>query len=317
MISYSGMATPEETYLRNLRLSQVFKGLVDRLQAALPLLLDPLRLPGVELETTTSCTRRCEYCPPHASGRMPRLLMSRETYDAVLASLRKVSFKGWISFNLYGESLLDDRLEEWLSLAAKALPGSRLAVFTNGDRLTRDRYLSLKKAGMGPLLVSLHSGMSEKLSGTLAALKRDHPDLYSVTVTDYGRLYEGGRNPLGILNNKGGLAPVTRNTPGRCRDVEAAAVDCFGNVLLCCNDCTASYVFGNVLEKDLLDIWSDPVFAAARLAIMRGKTPFEICRRCMGPDGKTLEIPPGDARRLPQAFHDLEAGLAPFRRKKK
>jgi MoaA/NifB/PqqE/SkfB family radical SAM enzyme len=246
---------------------------------------------------------------------MPRLFMERRVLEEVLKSLTSRSFGGWIYFNLYGESLLDPKLEEWLTLFKGGLPGARLAVFTNGDELTVRRYLDLKQAGMDELSVSVHSpGLSAPLAATLEELRRDHPGLYTVSVTDYHALYGGGENRLGVLNNKGGLADVKRRPPLRCRDIESAAVDCLGNVLLCCNDCTSSYIFGNAAQKNLCDIWNDPLFTAVRRSIMRGGKPFDICKRCMGPGGRTVEIPAGAAPRLPKAFTDLEPGLSAFRK---
>jgi hypothetical protein len=127
---------------------------------------------------------------------------------------------------------------------------------------------------------------------------------------DYHSLYYAERNSTNLMNNKGGMVDVSRKPLAHCRDVQSAAIDCLGNVLLCCNDCTSSYIFGNVGEKDFYAIWNDPAFVAVRLRIMRGKWPFEICRKCAGGAGLSTIRPPGKATRLAPAFHDFEEAMS-------
>ena len=286
----------------------------------LPSWLYSPRLYLVAVETTTECTRKCVYCPPHYSLDIPSLRMEWETYRRLVDSLAAKGYRGFLAFNLYGESLLDDRLEAWISHAASRVPAAALVVFTNGDRLTVDRFLSLRKAGMRTLVLSQHS---RELDGavleTLKTLKRDHPDQYCVKLYDYYALYHSEGNKLGVLNNRGGLSEVRRKPLLRCHEVQYAAIDCHGNVLLCCNDCTSSYKFGNVAERDFYLIWNDPAFVSVRRRIMRGQWLFEICRKCMSDKGLCTAKPGGKAARLAPAFHDLEevmASLGAPRRKK-
>lgn len=286
-----------------LRLNGFFLRLRTSWRAAFPFLVRPGPLKMVALETTTECTRNCAYCPPHSVMAVPKLRMSREIFDRVINSLAARKFAGDIFFSLYGDSLCDDRLESLLAGARAAVPSARLVVFTNGDLLTADRFLALKRAGMGVMFISVHDPeMRPELRATLAALRRDHPELYCVTPVDYYVQYYGRDGDVALLNNKGGLADVRRRPLRSCCDVESAAVDCLGNVLLCNNDATSSYVFGNLLEKDFFSIWENPAFAAARLKIMRGEWVYEICRRCMSAAGRTTPVPSGTDQRLPPAF---------------
>lgn len=296
-----------------LRLNAVSLRLRDAVRRVFPWTLDPRFIRAVALETTTACTRSCPYCPPHSAMRIPKLLMSRETFSRVVSSLGGRGFSGDIFFSLYGESLADDRLESLVAEAKKKAPGARTVVFTNGDLLTAGRFLDLKKAGMDRMSVSLHS---EKLpdgpAAALARLGRDYPELYSVEVIDYYTQSLPG-NDSGLLNNKGGLAEVRRRPFHSCCDIESACVDCLGNVPLCNNDCTGSYIFGNVNERDFYDIWEDPLFMLARRRILRGERVFEICRRCMSCSGRTTRVPEGAAERLPPAFSDMQAALERLR----
>jgi len=242
---------------------------------------------------------------------IPRLTMPHEIFSRVTASLSRRGFGGNIFFNLYGESLADERLEAWIAEARAKLPSATMIVFTNGDLLTAARFLSLRKAGMDTMVLSQHSAeLRPELSALLETLKREHPSLYCITVIDYYSQYYSPRGGVGLLNNKGGLAEVRRRPYAHCCDVEAAAIDCLGNVLLCNNDCTSSYVFGNVARKDFYRIWEDPLFASVRLKIMRGEWLFEICRKCMSPTGQTTAVPRGKAERLPPAFHDFKEVMA-------
>lgn len=281
--------------------------LTDPVFKLLPAWLYSPRLNLVTVETTTECTRKCVYCPPHYSLDIPPLRMEWETYRRLVDSLAAHRYRGYLAFNLYGESLLDDRLEAWIGHAASRVPAAALAVFTNGDRLTVGRFLSLKKAGMSTLVLSQHSPeLDGAVLETLKTLKRAYPELYCIKINDYYGLYRSEGNKLGVLNNRGGLAEVRRRPLLRCHEIQYAAIDCLGNVLMCCNDCTSSYTFGNVAERDFYRIWNDPAFAAVRRRIMRGEWLFEICRRCMSDKGLCTAKPAGKAARLAPAFHDLE-----------
>ena len=113
-----------------------------------------------------------------------------------------------------------------------------------------------------------------------------------------------------LRRNLAVLADVRRRPFGSCCDIESACVDCEGNVLLCNNDCTSSYVFGNVLQKDFYSIWEAHAFVLARRRIMRSEWLFDICRKCMSSGRRTTPVPAGSARRLPAAFHDMPAVMA-------
>jgi hypothetical protein len=293
-----------------MKLNHFCMRLKDRFLHALPFLQDPRPLRAIALETTTACTRKCPYCPPHCELGIPELRMEEKVFRAIISSLSSRGFSGDLFFNLYGEPLADDRLDAWMSLASTSLPKARMVVFTNGDLLTVERFLSLKKAGLGVMVLSQHSPeLSPALRGVLAALQRDYPRLDCINVIDYWGQYRSEGGGVGLLNNKGGMADVKRPPYLCCCDVETAAVDCLGNVILCNNDCTSSYAFGNAGKKDFFEIWEDPVFAAVRGRIMRGEWLFDICRRCMSPEGKTVARPAGRAVRLPPAFSDMRSAL--------
>ncbi len=291
-----------------LRLNGFSLRLRDLYRRLFPFLLDPLRIRAVALETTTACTRSCPYCPPHSVMKVPTLKMPRKIFSRVVGSLGARGYAGDIFFSLYGDSLADDRLESLLDEARTAAPAARRVVFTNGDLLTEERFAGLRAAGMDALALSLHSERpGAALVETLKRLEKTAPGC--VGVVDYYSQYLPG-NDVGLLNNKGGLAEVRRRPFGSCCDIESACVDCEGNVLLCNNDCTSSYIFGNVLHKDFYAIWEAPAFVLARRRIMRGKWLFEICRKCMSSGGQTTPVPGGKACRLPAAFHDMPEVLA-------
>lgn len=300
------MKLPEEITWE-LKLNRLVSIVRDRLVRSLPFLIRSSPLRTVAIETTTKCTRKCPYCPPHSAMDIPHLYMRPELYDRILGSLSGHGFKGEIFFNLYGESLCDDRLGSWIEQARAALPGAKLVVFTNGDLLTVEKYRGLVKAGLDTMTISQHSPvLAPGLEKTLDTLRRDFAGIYRAKIINYHHHFHEGKNSLGLLNNKGGLADVRRKGVKCCTDISYIAVDCLGEVLLCCNDCTASYVFGNVMARDLYEIWEDPDFTAIRLEIMRGGAPFEICRKCMGPNGLCTAVPPGNAERLPPAFTDFD-----------
>lgn len=236
----------------------------------------PRRLRHVEIETTSYCNRKCVYCPNYNIGR-PEELMKEEVYFRIIDSLARMGFNGRISPHFYGEPLADPRLTRFMEYAAHKLPGSELVVYTNGDLLSVERFLELKKAGVKKFRVSLHSPKpSYMLAETLKYVSEHCPD--DVGTVNYYAEYRA-KNAT-HLNNRGGLVEIQRKKNAECRFVNQMTIDYLGNALLCCNDYRATLAFGKVMEREMAEIWNDPVYVKARTMISNGIFPYEICRTC-------------------------------------
>lgn len=237
--------------------------------------LVPLPLSAVEIETTTVCNRKCEYCPNYTVGR-PAAYMQEQTFYKIIDSLKKQNFSGRISPHFYGEPLMDKRLETLIAYVRANLPAAFIKLFTNGELLTTQRYLALKQAGVDMFRVSQHTERpSDTVTRTLSEIKEHHPKLYSVEYVDYF-------NDRALKLNRGGLVKAEPRKMYSCSWVDQLTFDYRGNAVLCCNDYNSSLVFGNIHEKDIQEIWHDRKYRKMRNLVANGFWPYEICRICSG-----------------------------------
>jgi MoaA/NifB/PqqE/SkfB family radical SAM enzyme len=125
----------------------------------------------VEIETDTTCNRSCGYCPlsmiETREGRM-----SKELYHKIIRDLKMMNFSSSLAFNFYNEPILVERLESFISYASSQMPDVTVNIYTNGDKLTKDRVHSLVESGTGMIRVSIHDSKAKnKMSKLLLDLE--------------------------------------------------------------------------------------------------------------------------------------------------
>jgi radical SAM protein with 4Fe4S-binding SPASM domain len=234
----------------------------------------PLPLQVVEIETTTVCNRACHYCPNYTVGR-PHRYMEENTFVKIIDSLKRHGFTGRISPHFYGEPLMDSRIVSLIEYTHKSIPKAKIKLFTNGDLLTVEKYLVLKRAGVELFIISQHSPMpSDAIKDTLSYIRMNHPELYTVENEDYYHTND--------KFNRGGLVDVKPEKRKYCFVVNQLVFDYLGNAVLCCNDYNSSHIFGNINNKDVHEIWYDKQFVRARNMIQSGFWHYDICRKCVG-----------------------------------
>jgi 8-amino-3,8-dideoxy-alpha-D-manno-octulosonate transaminase len=238
----------------------------------------PAPLQDVEIETTTICNRKCNYCPNYTVGR-PSERMDEKTFYRIIDSLKKYGFKGRVSPHFYGEPLTDNRLASFIHYVHTNLPSAFIKLYTNGELLTVERYLELKRAGVNMFRISQHTEHPSKtVSDTISYVRENHPELFSVSYADRFN------NHFSKLN-RGGLVDVITETKHTCCYVYQMTFDYLGNAVLCCNDYNSSVVFGNIKDKDTHEIWHDKTYVKIRNMIGNGFWPYDICKVCAGQKG--------------------------------
>lgn len=249
---------------------------------------------SVDFETITVCNRRCSYCPNSIYERSlikNKKLMDENIFKKIVKELAEINFSGQIRPVFYGEPLLDDRLDHWISFLKKNLPKSEIIIFTNGDLLTFHLYEKLTTAGVNFFVISNHNG--ERISNTHKVFLNNFK---KINYSDGGYIGEAAysldgnkvaiiyRNPSKInLYNRGGLIKNINNLkfkPICMLASENLTIDWRGNVVLCCNDYLSSIKFGNLKEKTILQIWHNPNFSKIRKNLRNGILDLEICKKC-------------------------------------
>jgi 2-deoxy-scyllo-inosamine dehydrogenase (SAM-dependent) len=188
--------------------------------------------------------------------------MNEALFDRILAELKRIGFRGNLSYHLFNEPLLHRDLETLVTKVTASLPDVFQLLFTNGDHLSDKRYASLKKAGIDHFIVTRHGfePMPER------------PDQTVQFPSDL------------VLVNRGGLLGASEETLTMpCyapTDMLIITVD--GDVLLCCDDAERGHVMGNISAQDLEDIWFSPHFVRLRGLLQEGnrRKASDICRQC-------------------------------------
>jgi len=221
----------------------------------------------VEVEVNTNCNRRCGYCPNGVLGpQSPPQFMDETIFAQLLNNLQRLDFRGRISYHFYNEPLLRNDLEELINQTKKQLPAAHPVLFTNGDLLTEERYLSLCKSGVEYFVVSAHG-------------HQEHPSRPRQTVLNPTKLE---------LTNRGGIIPflptateqILRNP---CfAPSEMLIVTVSGDILLCYEDARKKFVMGNIMDKSIEAIWMGNQFVSLRRLLSEGKRAesVDICKVC-------------------------------------
>lgn len=111
----------------------------------------------INLELSYLCNRKCDYCPVSSSPRKyEQKFMASDLLKKICIELSKIRYENRISLNLYNEPLLDNALEEKITLIRTHLPYSHIGFNTNGDKLTLNRLKGLSDAGCDYICVTLH-----------------------------------------------------------------------------------------------------------------------------------------------------------------
>ncbi|MBI3581124.1 MAG: radical SAM/SPASM domain-containing protein [Nitrospinae bacterium] len=249
-----------------------------KLQYLIRLALPPRRLRHVEIETTSYCNRKCVYCPNFTVGR-PEEMMKDEVFEKIVSSLAKMKFRGRLSPHFYGEPLCDPRLPRLMKHAADNLPDCEIIIYTNGDFLTVEKFLELRKAGVKRFRVSMHSKRPGKeLAETLEHVSNNADLKDAISVVNYYEAFQAMDSTH--LNNRGGLVKIARRKAEVCAYANQLTINYLGDAVLCCNDYNATVTFGNVMEREIGDIWRDRAYVKARAMVANGIFPYDICRTC-------------------------------------
>ena len=156
----------------------------------------------VTIETTTACNRKCSYCPHSTDLRKPEAFMKEEIFYRIIDSLYEYapSYSGTIIPCMYGEPLLDKRIESFIRYTKLKFPQARIEFITNGDFLSAERFISLQEAGVDHYNISQHTPkFPQTLSDILSTLQKKYTEKLPITIV---KILEQNKF------NRGGLVEV-------------------------------------------------------------------------------------------------------------
>lgn len=238
----------------------------------------------IDLSLTELCNRSagsahpCVFCPRIDPAFYPnqKLHMSPDLVEKIAAELRGLDYRGIVVLCGYGEPMLHPDLMRIVA----TLYGLRVELVTNGDRLTVEKIIALRSAGLSYFVVSMYDGPEQverframfAEAGVSEYLLRDR---WHTEADDFGLK----------LTNRGGTVDVGNQDPvqiGRpCHYLTyQMQVDWNGDVLLCPQDWHKKLKFGNLASQSLLEIWTSTAMHKRRIALMDGKRCEAPCSGC-------------------------------------
>ena len=235
----------------------------------------------VELNVNELCNRTCVFCPRVDPKTYPNqnLHMDIELASEISKQLLEVGFDGIVNISGTGEATLTKHLP----LIVKKFGDKKIhiEIVTNGDFLKPKLISDLYSAGLKQLVVSMYDGPEqiEYFNNLFDECGIDE-DLYTLRdrwydeEEDYGLIYT---NRAGSMGEKL-LSPHERP----CYYPHYALyIDYNGDILLCCQDMyNRTVIFGNVLEKKLVDIWVDKKLNDFRKKLVKGERTISPCNNC-------------------------------------
>ncbi len=241
----------------------------------------------IEFNITELCNRVCVFCPRHDPEVYPNqnINMTVETAETIAKNLSNASYRGKISFSGFGESFLNKKFTDILSVMRKHLKNNLIECNTNGDRLSKEYAKKLFESGLNILYINLYDGIEQiehfekiMLDAKISKKKYKFRSHYSKK-DDYGLK----------LNNRGGNVTWLNIDKEDIEDLKGKPchypfykmfVDWNGDVLLCCSDWGKEVRVGNLVESALLDVWFGDKLKKIRQKLSIGDRSSSPCNKC-------------------------------------
>jgi radical SAM protein with 4Fe4S-binding SPASM domain len=207
--------------------------------------------------------------------------MNDDVVEALLCRLKEIGFRGLVSMFNNNEPLLDDRLPDIIARFKRALPLTRIEIYTNGLLLDLEAASRLWRSGLDSLVV-------EYFLGNRSQNRKVREFLWEYRGSPFYRT----RNvtikkidPRIVRSNRCGNAP---NKPGEIEPLSAFCplpftqfnVNYSGDVHLCCNDVYYEEILGNVKTDSIEKIWRSSKYQFYREHLLSCDRTEGICSRC-------------------------------------
>ena len=265
----------------------------------------------INLELSTYCNRKCTYCPLSIYQRSQKF-MPNELFKRIVFQLEKINYKGMIMTNLYNEPLLDNDLSNKIKFIREHLSESWIIFNSNGDFLTKDLWDILTHAGLNQIIVTLHTLPGKeyvdndkekdisrflKKMGLVEWVKDNRiQKIFSpgknitldIPFSEKKRLLIKCDNWSMYGNDRGGVLEklsVEQRTRPCVNPFREIFIAYDGTIKSCCNIYfNADNVYGNVYDKDMIDIYFSKELCDFRRKLFDFSLKWGGCKTCNTPD---------------------------------
>tara|TARA_B100000242_G_scaffold294276_1_gene275951 strand:- start:1124 stop:1990 length:867 start_codon:yes stop_codon:yes gene_type:complete len=237
----------------------------------------------LELTLTGLCNRFCSFCPRNdpAIFKSTRTYLSREILKEIYQKLSHYNYAGRISIAGFGEPFTHPQLDEILKDAKEILPKSTIDIITNGDFMKTNLMKKvLENDHYDRILISAYDGdiQVENLISNFS----NYLDKGKIIIRK--RYLSKDADELLLFSNRTGLVDY-----GNSQDAKKHIcfypfynifIDSNGDVILCSHDWEKNKIFGNIYEKDILDIWFSRDYKRFRETISSQGRKDSPCSTC-------------------------------------
>jgi len=282
-------------------------------------LLSLARIRYAQVETTTLCNYRCPYCQV-AHYHRPRVAMTATQFLHVRSCLRQLPALEKIYLNGYNEPSLDPHLVDRVSLLS-ALTAQRV-LLTNGFGLTREKVRALAAADPAIVFDIHLSAVDPEEYRYLHGIplnprflrrlqeigESEGPTVLDLRIMVMGQGDERHREnfaavkaffrdssykiDMDVVHDRAGTIPPPFRQAFQFQRVKGCSLSnrhtdwihlsATGNWILCCQDYSEDYIFGNIFQEPLEQIAaSDRRWQIVAQVLGRGDSnPNFICLSC-------------------------------------
>ena len=248
----------------------------------------------IELNINEICNRKCPFCPRVDQKTYPNqnIHMDMNIVKTIAKQLKELNFTGIVNISGTGEPLLTKYIVDIVKEFGDN--GIHVEIVTNGDVLTRKQGIQLikdiYKVGLKQFVVSMYDGpeQNEYFNNLFNSCNIDK-NLYSLRdrwydeSEDYGLLYTNRAGNIGFKHlSDTAKQKLMKSGKSACFYTHyAMMIDWNGDALICCQDMyNRTIKFGNVMNKSLLDIWTDAKLTEFRNKLKNGERSISPCNNC-------------------------------------
>jgi radical SAM protein with 4Fe4S-binding SPASM domain len=258
----------------------------------------------INLETSSYCNRKCDYCPVAFLDSKPRVFIDEEHFQLLIDELRGLNFRGIVTMNLFNEPLAEhENFTKRLISLKKACPNSYVRINTNGDYLTKEILESIKEAGLNEILLTIHTANGQKYDDQSQLRKMDKR-IEKLGLSSFKILknFEANKNityeiswknvRILIVSNNWSTFGLDRGGSVEKLSIESRSTACLvpfrevsidfnGDVLWCWNIFRdKSHSLGKIGEDSLTDIYFNKPAVELRRKLILDDTKEGVCSTC-------------------------------------
>ena len=217
-----------------------------------------------ELSNRCNLAHLHKRCPAHRELERPPENLSSAVVFQVLNDLGALGFDGCLSFNQYGEPLMDPRLCWFLEYARQAVPMAKTLIWTNGSTLDVPLIEDLQRVGLGHLVVTAYTP-ADRVRLKELGVQPGFMTIYDPNWVDVFGIYDA--DPVRLTTPC--YAPLTDLIVTRA-----------GHVALCCRDWERRHTFGDLNTTPFREVMEGEALRAVYDRLSRGDRDLDICQRC-------------------------------------